>query len=844
MVNAKLDGPLAARARELEELTGEALESARRRRVVVLAHVVGDLDNLEQAGFWTQESYGEIVVGTVAVEDLDTVAELADVAALQSNRRSSLALHESVPDIQADVVHASPLGYTGAGVIVGIVDTGIDIFHEAFRHESGDTRIVSLLDTTLQQAIAVYGKPSSGSFRLTWLPPQLPDEPPPQEQSTAFELPLSANDITLGMLGWTPLRESDFSVTGGPIGLTSTDDENPIVVDFHGRLDSRYFDSRKINPLEIKDDNLTDGTKPKIEVIRGREFFPDEINNALHGDGEPFASRDLSGHGTHVAGIAAGDGSQAGTVAEDNCTTAGYYVGVAPKAELVIVRTTMDVVENIRGVRHIFNRAASAGKPAVVNLSFGSQYGPHDGTDAEEKALDIMLQESSDYGRAIVIAAGNEGDAGLHASGTVAANGSRTFTLCVEAKTNNACTFNLWYAGAGKLNLTVRMPLADDSLATSGIVVAGQAFPSHTWKDHVLEAESTLNNLPSGRHNIEFTIVPPAERALLPGEWKITLTETAGHDVTVDCWIIAKKGKVTPRFVEADRDRSRTISTPGTAKLPITVGAYRVDENGYTLAKFSSRGPTTDATRPDGKPDLCAPGVGIVSVKSEARNTGCCCDCCNDFYVPDSGTSMAAPHVTGVVALMFQKNAKLTHAEVKSFLRAHGRSPVAGATEPPAPFEWGVGMVDALAVVDDVPAGVQAADNVPRVARASEHVPLRERLRDLRRWVAEYPAAELAATLVSAHVDEVQRLIETDRRVLVAWHRLRGRELLDEIERTRALPATIGDRSLADGLARLLDELARASSPELRADVERHRAFVLSLPGTALSDLDREREVD
>ncbi|HHE47470.1 MAG TPA: hypothetical protein ENL11_00745, partial [Candidatus Acetothermia bacterium] len=88
-------------------------------------------------------------------------------------------------------------------------------------------------------------------------------------------------------------------------------------------------------------------------------------------------STDTMGHGTHVAGIAAGDGSS---------STAGY-VGVAPEANLIVVKTTFYDTSVIDGIAFVFNRAKELRLPCVVNLSLGGHAGPHDGTSLFEQAI-------------------------------------------------------------------------------------------------------------------------------------------------------------------------------------------------------------------------------------------------------------------------------------------------------------------------------------------------------------------------------------------------------------------------------------------------------------------------
>jgi hypothetical protein len=138
-----------------------------------------------------------------------------------------------------------------------------------------------------------------------------------------------------------------------------------------------------------------------------------------------------------------------------------------------------------------------------------------------------------------------------------------------------------------------------------------------------------------------------------------------------------------------------------------------------------------------------------------------------------------------------------------------------------------------------VPAIVPAA-----AAQVGPGAPAAARLNELRRTAQASPAGMLAASLVSTHFDEVLRLVNTRRRVTVAWHRMGGPDLLALVLATPAgepvaIPAMIGDRSVAEGLALLLDALEREGSLPLRSDVAKHRDLILSLPGMDLSDLER-----
>src|SRR5262249_55521544 len=154
------------------------------------------------------------------------------------------------------------------------------------------------------------------------------------------------------------------------------------------RIVSLWDQTLKVQPGDNTPDPITystgGGSPPKYVVHpKGVEFHEKQINDALNNPDQPLRHQDDDGHGTRVAGIAAGNGSQAG-----NCHGANYYQGVAPNADIVIVKTTFGEVDSILGAAYVFQYAQLQKKAAVVNLSLGNELGAHDGTSSEEKAYD------------------------------------------------------------------------------------------------------------------------------------------------------------------------------------------------------------------------------------------------------------------------------------------------------------------------------------------------------------------------------------------------------------------------------------------------------------------------
>jgi len=848
MASTKLDATLAARAYRARDRIRAAEELPERVRVLV--HVTGDLSAVREAGLWVELVAGPVVTGTIALDDLERVAELPDVAFVGSDQTRVPHLNKSVPAMHGDTARTIPPGFSGRGVVVGIVDSGIDIFHGSFRNLStGKTRIVSLLDLTQRHTIALTGTVTGGSVKLTWRPPPRPGEKTPSgQQNTTGPIPVTATkeQLLAALLAAFPsIKTEDLEVTGGPWPGT------PIVIDFVGKYAPNVYDTGQIRSF-VPSGQPTGTGPPGVSITRGREFVREEIDLGLSLPIRPYLSRDFSGHGTHVAGIAAGNGSQKG-----NCHGAGRYVGVAPEADLVIVRRSDRDSDTLRGVQHIFDKAA--GKPAVVNMSFGGNLGPHDGTDMLDVGLDGQLTGSTK--RMIVTSAGNDGalldparpvvggslypsGGGIHASKTVPAHtpSDAPVTLRVVVATQDDREdrdndfLDLWYPGTGQLDVDLLAPQNPVSFGRTALT----NMSTKPVARHQVTIQSVRNASPKGTHQIRITIAPRADGTIAVGEWTVKLWETAGTATTFDCWIPVTEEDVHPRFHLDDQIRTRTVHSPGTANLPITVGAYNPSD--HQVAETSARGSTADGRT---KPELCAPGVDIRSALSREEGAGSWCECCYDFYADHDGTSQAAPHVTGVVALMFEMNANLSHTQVKDILQRKCDPPDPNPHLPHGEDGYGFGLVNAEAAVREAkPATVSLGDE-PIVLSPAAYFPVAGRVRRLRERVMRNPTGQLVAALVSEHVDEVRRLIDTDRRVLVAWHRMHGpvllRLLVSDIDRDVPIPARLAGRPVADGLARFLDALARAGGPGLRAAVAEHRELVLGLPGAPFLPADDVR---
>lgn len=546
--------------------------------VRVLVRCGGDPNELQGAGLRIETVAGDIATATASVDGLKGLADHPAVEAIEGARPLVGELDVSVPQCRADILHVSPPGLRGEGVIVGIVDSGIDWRHENFRRDDGSSRVLRIWDQFL--------------------------DPVGEESAPA----------------------------GFTYGVEYTNED----------IDQAL------------------GSAEPLDVVR---HLDDEV-----------------GHGTHVSGIAAGNGRAAGAG-----KAANTFVGVAPDADLIVVsvrgggeRGIGDSASALDAVAYVFQRAAELGRPAVVNMSLGDNLGAHDGTSLLERGLDNLL---GDPGKAMVKSAGNAGADGIHARGAVPAGGEETVAFTVKTGDTSPETMDIWYDGNDRFEVSLTAPDGTASIPVS----PGTSINLNLLNGNQVFVDSSLNDPNNGDNRIFIVLQPGTAGTLEDGEWSLTLSGTEVADGRFDAWI--QRGRTIARFNPPHEDQMVTISTPGTSEKMITAGCYiSRSENGLgSLSVFSSRGPTRDG-RP--APDVAAPGQTILSA---ARGPS------PDPYVSMMGTSMAAPHVTGGVALMLQRNGGLDQQRVKDCLRATAVGDQFAAHLPND--HWGAGKMDVEAAV-------------------------------------------------------------------------------------------------------------------------------------------------
>ena len=533
---------------------------------------------LLEVGLRVSARVEDVATGEIAISQLDKLDVIDGVILVEGVRPLDPELDLSLPETRANLVHAGPPGRRGAGVIVGIIDSGVDWRHQSFRNATGGTRILRIWDQLLAP---VAGETSPAPF--------------------GYGVEYDSTQINTALTAANPLA-----------------------------------------------------------VVR-------HMDNAV-------------GHGTHVTGIAAGDGSVAG-----NGSPAFTFIGVAPEADIIVVanRVTTDALgdsaSTLDAVQYIFNVAQALGRPCVINLSQGDNLGPHDGTSLLERGIDNLL---GGQGRSMVKSAGNAANGSIHASGAVPAGGSITLPAQFPAG-SMLNTIDIWYAGMDRFSVRITPPGGVASI----VVTAGSTTTLNFPNGNQVFVDSVIGHPNNGDNRIFLQFSRGTALAIGSGVWNIDLIGATVIAGGWHAWI--ERGNLIPQFTGPFRNDDVTISIPGTAREVITAGSYITRGAGVgNLSTFSSRGPTRDGRT---APTLSAPGQSIMSVLVGA-GTGV------NQYQAMNGTSMAAPHITGVIALMLQARPNLTQPQIIDCLTRTARSDVFTGATPN--FDWGAGKMDAQGAVN------------------------------------------------------------------------------------------------------------------------------------------------
>jgi subtilisin family serine protease len=394
-------------------------------------------------------------------------------------------------------------------------------------------------------------------------------------------------------------------------------------------------------------------------------------------------SRDEEGHGTHVAGIAAGADST--------------YGGVAPEADYVIVKSDLQDAHIADAIRYIFRVASELGRPAVVNLSLGGHADAHDGTDS----LSQIIDAESGPGRIVCCAAGNEGNDNIHGQAIVSKGQMATMRFRVPDTLVGIAWLNAWYSGDNTFEVSVRSP-GGFVTPFQGVISSGNPSREYSLPDAKIQVVTPGPDPVNGDHNFFVQIRNTVTNfPVKGGVWQLRVRNTSTTDGRVDVWTLDDRSAVF--FSGTSAQDSMKIGSPGAAKSAITVASYTTkakwqDSSGTAqevglaldnISDFSSEGPLRNNAQ---KPDVAAPGAMIVSALS-ADSFPDPANRVNEKYVVMAGTSMATPFVAGLIALLLQRDPSIKPEVVKELLRENSLIP----GKKPGTFDpkWGFGLINA-----------------------------------------------------------------------------------------------------------------------------------------------------
>ncbi|MFO0590314.1 MAG: S8 family serine peptidase [Polyangiaceae bacterium] len=440
--------------------------------------------------------------------------------------------------------------------------------------------------------------------------------------------------------------------------------------------------------------------------------------NAAIAQNQTAGSYDGSGHGTHVASIAAGNGGlMSGKKPK--------YIGVAPGADLLIGAMDIFHDDDVAYVtQFLFDRADERKQPCVVNLSLGSDYGAHDGSDLLGKRLARFVGDDKP-GHAITVAAGNSGSLYLP-QGQDLPWGIHTET---EVYPDADVHVPMWApkSQSGRVYLWITFDPGDEvsvGLDGPGGTWLGDVAPGH---ENAIEEENRTAGIVNNKFKEGAALVPPTNGAVVvwSGKWDDGArfaVHLSGHG-HAQMWLTVT-GDLEEGLVWFEHGiKQGTINVPASDPSLLSVGCTinriawpTVDTPGAdvqladgtkadSVCYFSSAGPTPDGVM---KPEISAPGGFVVAAMAHTADPRlvagtlfdqACPQGTTNCWVADethgvaAGTSMSSPHVAGAVALLYQANPKLTQARVTEILQAGARYPKGDVKNE---RQLGVGELDML----------------------------------------------------------------------------------------------------------------------------------------------------
>ncbi|MBO4976499.1 MAG: S8 family serine peptidase [Lachnospiraceae bacterium] len=423
--------------------------------------------------------------------------------------------------------------------------------------------------------------------------------------------------------------------------------------------------------LSLWDQTAASG-QPPAGFFLGSEYSEAQINMALAASTptekmQLVPSIDVSGHGTAVAGIAAG-------YSPESTSEGTYrYEGLAPNSKLLIVKLGLPseegfprTTEIMRGVTYAIRKALELGMPLVINLSFGNSYGSHDGSSLLERFLD----NASEIGRTVIcVGSGNEGNSAGHAAGN-ALSSSATVDLAV-ADYESSLSVQLWTQYSDSYRIYLRSPGGTRHELPMGIQSGKYTLRVEQTDLLIYLGEPSPYSV---NRELYIEMIPASGSYIGSGIWQFILEPVEVSVGQYYFYLPSAAGRNERTGFTAPTPQV-TLTIPSTSAKVITVGAYDSTYNSY--ADFSGRGyeginrTIGVVTAGLAKPDLAAPGVNLPAPDLYGG------------YQSVTGTSFATPVVSGSAALLMEwgivkgNDSFLYGEKIKAYLR-RGAQPIRG----------------------------------------------------------------------------------------------------------------------------------------------------------------------
>lgn len=442
--------------------------------------------------------------------------------------------------------------------------------------------------------------------------------------------------------------------------------------------------------VSIWDQTLDSENAPSIGKY-GTEFSREQINEALQSENplELVPSRDEIGHGTMLAGIAAGN-----DVPESN------FFGVAPDSEIVVVKLKRakqylkkfyQVPEEANayqtndiffGFLYLLSVAERLQRPIAICIALGTSQGAHDGRGVLSNNLSLYANTP---GSAMIVAAGNEGNARRHYFGTVdPTKGYDTVELNI-GEGESGFSMELWGQAPSIFSIDILTP-SGEYVPRIVARLDEQREVTFIFEQTIIYIDYQMVEAQSGDQLILMRFVNPS-----PGIWRFNVYERGDLQLGFHIWL-PMGNFITENTFFIRSDPYTTILALGNAENPLTVTAYNYTDN--SLYSNASRGFTRLGRV---KPEVAAPGVGVIGPTLDQG------------FAEFTGTSVAAAHTAGIAAMLLEWGVvrgnipRMSTVEIKKLL-IRGARRESGITYPNR--DWGYGMIDIFNTFDIISRGL------------------------------------------------------------------------------------------------------------------------------------------